>query len=148
MKAISRDLSAWRHVPWGGATGDQDIVVLGLDWSAATFAMQVRVAQGDAGTPLASLANAAANYEGLSATYDPGYVYPATGPAVALRGTVVGATTIRPQINQATLEAIPLAADDPAAALTLWYDLHVTPVNMPKRQFTYGIFTLNPGVTI
>jgi hypothetical protein len=148
MKASRVDLTAWRRVPFGGAAGDQDIVVLGLDWSAAGFAMQVRAAPGDTGTPLADLVTAAAGVQGLSATYDAGYLYPANGPNVALRGTEVGATIIRPQIDQATLEAIPLAADDPAAALPLWYDLHVTPPTMPKQQFLYGIYTLNPGVTI
>jgi hypothetical protein len=148
MKASSIPLCAWRHVPFGGASGDQDLIIIGLDWSAASLALQVRAAKGDTGTPLVSLVNAAAGVEGLSASYDPAYIYPANGPTVALRGQTVGATTIRPQINQATLEAIPYAADDPAAALTLWYDLHVTPGGLPKLQFAFGSFTLDPGVTI
>lgn len=141
MDAIQLDLVAWRRVPFGGASGAQDIVLLGLNWSGATFAMQVRAALGDTGTPYVTLANAAAGAQGILATYDSGYVHPTTG-------AVVGATTIRPQIDQATLAAIPLAADDPAAPLLLWYDLHVTPVGLPTLQFLYGQFTLNPGVTI
>lgn len=141
MDAIQLDLVAWRRVPFGGGSGAQDVVLLGLDWSAASFAMQVRAAAGDTGTPYVSLIGAAAGTQGISATYDAGYIHPTTG-------AVVGATTIRPQIDQATLAAIPLAPDDPAAPLTLWYDLHVTPVGLPMMQFLYGQFTLNPGVTI
>lgn len=148
MKASKVDLAAWRRVPFGGGTGDQNFVILGLDWSAAAFALQVRAAQGDTGTPLVSLTNAGAGVEGVSATYAADYLYPDNGPNVALRGTAVGATIICPQIDQATLEAIPLAADDPSAPLELGYDLHVTPADLPKFLLAYGGFTLNPGVTI
>lgn len=144
---LKRDFFAWRHVPWGGASGAQDLVLMGLDWSAAAFAMQVRAAAGETGTALVSLVNAAPGAEGISASYDPTYIYPLNGANTALRGTVVGATTIRPQIAQTTLEAIPGYAD-PSQPVGLWYDLHVTPAGMPRQQFAYGQFTLYPGVTL
>ncbi|HWU03180.1 MAG TPA: hypothetical protein VN222_10610 [Novosphingobium sp.] len=139
MKAVRIDLTAWRHVPWGGASGDQDIVILGLNWSTATCLMQVRDAAGDTGTPLVSLTNALAGAEGISLAYDAGYIHPTTG-------AVVGATSIRPQINQNTLEAIPLPseASDP---LSLAWDLQLTVGGLPKLLFAYGQFTLFPGVT-
>ena len=147
MITIRCDLIAWRHVPFGGALGDQDIVVLGQDWHTATFAMQVRPTPGDTSTPLVSLTNASAGSEGISATYDSGYLYPDGGPDASLVGTVVGATIIRPQINKATLEAIPTAAD-PSQPQALAYDLHITRSGLPVAQFMQGAFTLNPGVTI
>ena len=147
MQPIVNNVSALRHVPWGGASGDQDIVIMGLNWSASTLSLQVRPTPGDTSTPLVSLANAAAGSEGISVTYDAGYIYPANGPHTALIGTVVGATTIRPQINQATLEAIPLPSD-PTQPLGLSYDIHITPPGLPKMQLAYGSFTLFPGVTI
>lgn len=140
MDAFQIDLVAWKHVPWGGALGDQDIVLMGLDWSAATFTMQVRAAAGNTGMPYVTLANAAAGAEGISATYDAAYVHPTTG-------VTVGGTRIRRQINQATLEAIPLNPVDPALPLVLAYDMHVTLAGLPALQFVFGAFTLNPGVT-
>lgn len=138
---FERDIVAWRRVPWGGAGGDADIVLLGLDWSAATFAMQIRAAPGDTGTPLVSLTNASAGSQGISATYDAGYLHPITGDAV-------GASIIRPQIDEATMEGLPVNADDPSQPVVLWWDMHVTPSLIPKLLFSCGKFTVNPGVTI
>jgi hypothetical protein len=140
MDAIRLDLVAWKNVPFGGTSGNQDIVLMGLDWSAASFVMQVRASPGDTGTPYVALVNTAAGSEGISASYDSGYIHPITG-------AVVGATTIRPQINTTTLQAIPLNAADPTQPQVLAYDLHVTPVGLPEMQFLFGNFTLNPGVT-
>lgn len=141
MKPIRLDLVAYKRVPLGGAPGDQDIILMGLDWSAATYSMQVRPAAGDTSTPYVNLSNAAAGSEGISASYNSGYVSPVTS-------TVVGATTIRPQINQATLAAIPLTSDDPSQPAVLAYDIKVTPSGGQAQVFLYGTFTLYPGVTI
>ncbi|NOW44117.1 hypothetical protein FHW96_000244 [Novosphingobium sp. SG751A] len=138
---FERGIVAWRRVPFGGASGDADIVVLGLDWSDATYAMQIRAAPGDTGDPLVSLANAAAGSQGISAAYDADYVHPITG-------ATVGATTIRPQIDETTMEGLPVNPDDPASPIYLWWDMHVTAAGLPKAVFCQGKFTVDPGVTI
>lgn len=133
------DILADKRVQWGGIKGDADIVVLGVDWSTGTFKMDLRPEPGDSGTPLVTLANAAAGAQGISATYDAGYLHPVTS-------AVVGATVIRPQINETTLEALALAAD-PARAVPAHYDVHAT-VTMGKFVLVYGTFSIKPGVTI
>ena len=137
--AVKLDIAAFKRVPWGGASGAADIDVAGVDWSAAAFKLDIRVSPGDTTTPLVSLTNAAAGSQGISATYDAGYVMPDS--------ELVGATIIRPQIDEATLEALALGAraSDPVA---LSYDLHITPAGGVKTVLCFGAFTIMPGVTI
>lgn len=127
-----------RHVQWGGATGDADLIEMGVDWSGAAFAWNFSATPG--GTPIAglALATAAAGSQGVSATYDAGYVHPESG-------AVVGATTMRPQIGEAALEEL-VWGSDPAAPLVLYYDFLVTPSGEPQRVHCYGTFTLYPGI--
>lgn len=136
----SLDIVADKRVPWGGIRGDGDIVAMRVDWSAGTFKMEIRAEPGDSGTPLVALENAAAGAQGISATYDANYAHPATG-------AIVGATTIRPQINETTLEALSLASD-PARAAPAHYDIHATVTGMGKFVLAYGTFSIKPGVTI
>lgn len=138
--AFELPITAFKHVQWGGAIGDGDLILLDKDWSAATFRMELRTAPGGTGSALVTLTNASAGSQGVSAAYDSGYVDPETGEAV-------GATVIRAQIDEATLEALSLAspASDP---LVTYYDLHITPSALPKRVYCYGTFTIEPGVTI
>lgn len=140
MNAVQDDVTAWRNAPWGGATGDQDWNFLGEDLSGATWRMEVRWTDGDTGTPLVSLANAAAGSEGFSATYDAGMVDPDTGE-------VFGGTRLRPQIAKATLQAI-TANSDPSQPQVLEYDVHCTPTCGVEQVRIFGTFTLQPGVTI
>jgi len=128
-----------KHVVWGGASGNADLVLVGNDWSGATFVMSFAATQG--GTPIAgvTLGNAAAGSQGISASYDATYVHPETG-------AIVGATTIRPQIDETSLEAL-VWGSDPSADLVLHYDLLVTPVGGAQQVFCYGTFTLQPGVS-
>jgi hypothetical protein len=126
--------TAFKHVPWGGGSGLADIVVLGKDWSGATFLWQFGAA-----TDLLidiSLANASAGSQGVSATYDAGYVHPETG-------AVVGATTIRPQIDEATLEALTYSG---VADLELAHTFYITPSGEPERVYCYGTMTIKQGV--
>ena len=141
MQPVKADYAAWRHVPFGGGTGDADIFVLGRDISDAGFAMQVRAMPGDTGAALVALANAAAGAQGVSAVFDPAYPDPVTS-------LIVGATRIRPQIDQGALEAIPVNPADPAARQLLVFDLRVTEPGLPAYILRYGAFILSPGVTI
>lgn len=125
-----------RHTPWGGATGDADMVYLGVDWSDAVFDMSFALLV--AAEPIITLTNAAAGSQGISATYDAGYVHPRTGE-------VVGATIIRPQIDEGTMELLNWG-DDTTAPLVLYHDLLVTPAGEPQRVWFSGTFTILPGV--
>lgn len=124
-----------RHTPWGGATGDADMVYLGVDWSAATFRFTLAPLVGSAA--LITLTNQTAGTQGISATYDAGYVDDVTG-------LVVGATIIRPQIDEATFEALTWGATD--EPLVLAHDMLVTPSGEPQFVWFDGVFTIYPGV--
>lgn len=126
------------HAPFGGVTGDFDFIKVGVNWSAAAFAMKIATAPDVAA--LVTLANAAAGSQGFSATYDAAYVHPETG-------AVVGATTIRGQIDEATLEAISWGATPVTTDLPLVYDLLVTPSGEPQRAWAYGAVTIRKGVS-
>jgi len=124
-----------RHTPWGGATGDADMVYLGVDWSAATFRFTLAPLPGSAA--LITLTNAGAGTQGISATYDPDYIDDVTG-------LVVGATIIRPQIDETTFEALTWGATD--EPLVLYHDMIVTPSGEPQRVWFDGTFTILSGV--
>lgn len=125
-----------RHVPFGGATGDADVVYGLKDWSGATFVMAFAATEG--GSAAITLNNAAAGSEGVSASYDASYAHPETG-------VVIGATTIRAQINEATLEGLTYPSD-PGAPLILYYDLLVTPSGEPQRVLCKGTLSVYQGV--
>lgn len=125
-----------RHVPFGGAVGDADIIYLGLNWSGAAFAMTFAASEG--GSALVTLTNASAGTQGVSATYDSGYVHPTTG-------ATVGATTIRPFITEATLEGLTYPSD-PNAPLVLYYDFLVTPSGGQQQVLCKGTLSVYQGV--
>lgn len=131
-----------KRVQWGGSTGEGDMIWLREDVSAGTYKMEVRAAPGDTGSALLTLNSASAGSEGISTTYDASYVHPGPGDD---EGDVVGATTIRMQINETTMEGLAVAspADEPVEA---YYDIHRT-VSGVKRLFAYGRFAYYPGVT-
>ena len=124
-----------KHTPWGGDTGFGDIIVLGKNWSAATFVWTFAATLG--GAAVITLVNAAAGTQGVSATYDAAYVHPQTGQ-------VVGATTIRPLITEATIEALTWPAVP--ASLVLIHDLLVTPSGAMQLAYAKGTMTITAGV--
>lgn len=124
-----------RHVPFGGDTGDGDIIMMGEDLSAASFAMTFAASQGAAA--LITLSNAAAGSQGVSAAYDASYIHPDR--------SVVGATTVRPLVTEATFEALTWGPA-PSAPVVLQYDLLVTPVGGTQRVICFGSFTIYPGI--
>lgn len=118
-----------------------DVAILGQNYTGAAFTMHIRNAPGDTGTPIVTLATAAAGLQGISVTYNAAYVYNAAGDSAP-------ASLILIQIDEATLEALSLA-NPTAGALVLYYDLHVDPAGAaPKRVELRGTFTIDPGVTI
>jgi hypothetical protein len=124
-----------KHVPFGGASGDGDFVYLGVDLSAAAFRMTLAPQVGSAG--VITLSNAAAGSQGISATYSPSYVHPVSG-------ATVGATIVRPQIDETTFEALTWGATD--EPLVLAYDMLVTPSGGVQYVWFKGNFTIHPGV--
>lgn len=141
MTATRRDFPIYldKHAPWGGAKADADIVILGVDWSAGTFAMQFRNEPGDDGDPLIALGNASAGSQGISTTYEPEVAHPLTGE-------LTSATIIRPQIDETTLEDLDLAAD-PARPAKLHYDILATVSDFGKFVLLAGPAFIIPGVT-
>ena len=123
-----------KHTPWGGASGLEDWIEEGVDWSGATFVMTLAAAEGS--SALVTLTNQTAGTQGISATYDADYV--------GQSGAVVGATTIRPQIDEATFEG--LTYPSAPAPLELVYDLLCTPSGEPQRAIYRGTFTIYHGV--
>lgn len=124
-----------KRVPWV-----ETLAVEGADYSAATFAMEIRNKPGDTGTALVALANATAGTQGISCTYNPAYVDPETGEAFA-------ASVITFQINEATMEGLPTASPTDAS-IDAHYDLQITPSGGVKFLLCYGAFTYAPGVTL
>jgi hypothetical protein len=122
-----------RHVPWGGASGYADLIVLGENLSAATFVWAF--ADTDGGTPVITLSNASAGSQGVSATWDASYIHPESGE-------VVGATVIRPQIDEATFEAL----SGWTGTKTLYHDLLITPSGLPQFVECYGTMTVRMGI--
>lgn len=135
MQTGSISIRANKRVPF-----DDDIVLLGVNYSAAAFAMEIRNEPGDQGAALVTLGTTAAPAQGISCAYNAGFVDPETG-------VVVGASLIRIRINEATLEGLPYDSD-PAEPRTYYYDLHVTPSGGKKYVFCAGSFVVQPGVTL
>lgn len=138
--AANLNIAAFKRVPFGGSNGEGDLPILGVNWSGATFKMDLRASAGDTGTALVALTNASAGSQGISAVYDADYLAPDTDEPV-------GTTIVRIQIDEATMEGIALAAR-PSEPLALYYDLHVTPSGEAKRVLMFGKFTIYPGATI
>lgn len=138
--ALELPITAYKRVPWGGASGDGDLWIQSVDWSAGTPKMELREEPGGTGTALVTLNAAAAGSQGISLSYDATYVSPTTG-------AVVGGTRLRCQIDEATIEAL-LTPADPAEDLVLYYDIHITPPTLPKMVAASGTFTIKPGVTV
>ena len=133
--AFELPITAFRHAPWGGISGLADLVRLADDWSGATFQWVFADAAG--GTAKITLANAAAGSQGVSATYAADYPHPTSGADV-------GATTIRPQIDEATLEGL-TSPTTPSDDIVLYHTLYVTPSGSIKRVLCYGAFTIKQG---
>lgn len=117
-----------KRVPWGGDAGDGDFIIEGVDWSGATFVFSIAPSEGAAVSK--TVTNAAAGSEGVSASYNGSYANE--------EGAVVGATTIRVQLAEASMETL--------GAGEFVYDLLVTPIGESQRVLCKGGFTVEAGV--
>ena len=136
--AIEFPIECFKRVPFieqGGCT----LAILGPNWVGQAFLMQIRNNKGDFGTPLVSLTGQAAGTQGISATYDPLYIYNDAG-------NTAPATKLLIQIDETTVEN--LALNNPTnTPLVLHYDIHVG-TGLTKRVEFFGTFTIQPGVSI
>lgn len=105
----------------------------GFDFSAATFAMHVRLYPDAPGDPLINLANAASNAQGISAS------------VIEVDGETVSTVQIR--INETTIEGLLLNASAPGKSVALAYDLHITGGGLEKTRMMEGTFIIKPGAT-
>lgn len=129
------DIIAPKRVPF-----DNNIVEMGVDYSGATAAMEIRAAPGDQGAPLVSLGMSSSGGQGLTIDFDDAWPDPVDDePADA---TIVGII-----INETTLEGLAYGAD-PEADVTLFYDIHIDPAGGKKFMFARGRFVVSPGVTL
>jgi hypothetical protein len=121
-------LRAFRNAPLV-----QEITVSSYNFSAATFAAQVRAYKDAPGSALITLANATAGSQGISCTY---------------AGTT---STILLQIDEATIDALlpyPTNGVKQGADVVLYWDFIVTGGGLIKTRLLQGTFTIEPGVTV
>lgn len=134
MAAPQINLTVDKRVPL-----DITIPEMGVNYTGATLFAEIRAEPGDSGAALVTLNPAAPTAQGLSVTYDPGYVDP--------EGVLPdGASLVRMIVSETTLEGLAYGADtsDPVA---LHYDIHLTPSGGTKFVFAAGTFKIDPGVT-
>lgn len=137
MQAVTMPLVAHRWTPYV----ETPVAFIGRDYSAATFAMQLRVRPDALGSPLVSLTGATAGSQGISCV-------------VTTDDDDVPTSWITIQIDEATLEALlPYAETSgspnrtPGSDLVLYHDIHITGGGHVKRRRAEGTFTIKAGVT-
>ena len=109
----------------------------GYDLTNAGLAAQVRLYRDQPGAPLISLVAEQPLAEGLSVT-------------VTTDAAGIPTSTLQMRINETTIEQLlPFPANglEPAAAVLLAWDLHLTISPVGKRRWIEGPFTISPGVT-
>jgi len=126
------NLTAQRNVPFLEA-----IRFVGLDFTGGTFALQVRLLPGTAGSALIGLTNQTAGTQGLSV-------------AVTVESSI-NVSTLTIQIDEATIDALLPASTNGQKAGTdvvLYYDLVITGGGIGKTRWLEGSFTIAEGVTV
>ena len=122
------DLVAQRWTPFVDVTVFED-----FDFSAATFAMHIRLYRDAPGDPLVALANAASNAEGVSVSVE------------TVEGQTLSSVQIR--VNETTLESLLLNAAGAGKDVSLVYDLHITSTGLGKVRWMEGSFIIRAGAT-
>lgn len=111
---------------------------VGLDFTGATAAMQVRLRPDAVGAPIIDLVNASPTGQGLSFSH-------------VTEGGVV-TSTLRIRINETTAEGILLNAGklpsvDHREDVRLSYDIHITGGGFAKTRWYEGVLTIRSGTT-
>lgn len=127
----------------------------GIDFTGATFALQVRLTPDTPGTPLADLGTVAtSSAEGVRLIYggtDTVANHIAAGridaaPDGYSSGDNLTLSLVGIRINETTMEAMPDATELGADAEFAW-DILITPSGGLKDRYLYGPFTVRAGVT-
>lgn len=122
------------HAPFGGDTGDLDFVVESENLTGAAAVISFAAAQGGSAL-FTALSTGSAN---VTVTWDAGYVNDG--------GMVVGATTIRGTISEATLEALSWGQIPPDEPLEVWCDVLVTPSGGTQQYLCDGPVHIFKGI--
>lgn len=101
----------------------------GVNWTGATFLMQVRLLPDNPNSPLITLPT----------------VSTASAEGVRIISVVAGVTTVGIRINETTMEAMP-AATSLGDDATFFWDMHVTPAGGVKQRYLAGKFIVRAGV--
>ena len=126
------NIIAYRNTPF-----IETIRFAAIDFTGATFALQVRTLPGASGSALISLTNQTAGTQGLSVT------------TAVETGVTISTLTI--QIDEATIDALLPASTNGQKAGTdvnLYYDLIITGGGVAKSRWLEGTFTIAEGVTV
>ncbi|HYC66636.1 hypothetical protein [Brevundimonas sp.] len=126
------DLVAQRWSPFVDITA-----IEGFDFSAATFAMHIRLYRDAPGDPLVALENAASNAEGISVSV----------ATVDVEGVETVVSSVQIRINETTLETLLLGSAGAGKDVALVYDLHITSTGLGKVRWMEGSFTVRAGAT-
>lgn len=127
-----------RHSPWTtGSLIDNDWWYGGVDLSNATD-VRMTLCEAAGAAPVITLTEQAdGSTQGLWVTYHADWISP--------DGIAMGASRIRPRIDEGTFEALDFGAA-PLKPLVLTYDLLVTPSGEHQQPFCRGTFVIHPGV--
>ena len=127
---------------------------VGLDFTGATLASHIRLTPDAVGTPLVTLANAAANAEGLNilaVTTDTVAAHIAAGriddvpPGYATTDTVT-ISELQLRVNETSMEGLPFPGERGENATLAW-DIHITPSGGIKDKYLGGDFIVRAGAT-
>jgi len=126
------DITVYRNTPFV-----DDIRFVGLNFTGGTFALQVRLLPGAAGSALISLTNQTAGTQGLS--------------VVVTTESGVSVSTLKIQIDESTIDTLLPASTNGQKAGTdvvLFYDLIITGGGVAKTRWLEGRFIIAEGVTV
>ena len=132
MTPARGDLFAYRWVPF-----DETIPFIGIDFTGATFSMEVRAYRDAPGPGLITLTNSTGNSQGIT-----------MAPVTIVNG--IPTSSLRIKINESTIEQLlpfPSSGVDPGESLVLAYDLIVQGSGIGKKRWLEGAFTIVPGAT-
>lgn len=132
MTPGSLDIVVYRNTPFV-----DDIRFVGPNFTGGTFALQVRLLPGTAGSALIGLTNQTAGTQGLS--------------VVVTTEAGVSVSTLKIQIDEATIDTLLPASSNGQKAgtdVSLFYDLIITGGGLPKTRWLEGRFIIAEGVTV
>lgn len=133
----------------------RSLTFVGVDFTDATFSMQVRQRADLPGTPLVDLDTVETTAaEGVTIIYtgtDTIANHIAAGrldevPDGYVAGDSLLLSQVSFRINETTMEGLPFPAEIGDDSVFVW-DMHITPIGGIKDKYLGGVFTVRAGVT-